>query len=83
MNSRHFYAVEIDISNGETDIHAFERLSARDNWVVSGAHDRQKFLRKAITAKEADDRFRNKREVSFIRHDQELDKEGKRECSRS
>lgn len=68
MGKRYFYAIEIDISNGGTDIHAFERLSTRYNWVLSGAYDRRKFLRKSITAKEANDRFRNKREVSFIRH---------------
>lgn len=68
MDARHFYAVEIDISNGETVIHVFERLLTRDNWVCSDSHDRQKFLRKAITAKEAVDPRRAKQGAPFIRH---------------
>lgn len=83
IGAKHFYAIEVDKLNGGIDIHAFNHKSVRDYWVKAEDFDERKFSREAISAKECDDLFRRNRESDFIRHNQEPNKKGNRECSRS
>lgn len=78
MGARHYYAIEIESSTGDIDLHSFESRSTREYWLMSGTYDKQNYSRKAISTKDCDDLLRRNRESAFIRHNQELTKKGKR-----